>query len=106
MTFTPTMKGSFLAGIALWTMLWLGMFKLDEVAELLHLRWWINSERSVRWIRTHRSTSLLGTELLNYSWHGLSSAEGVLFAFGGTMVNTIMIFLVLPWKGGACLRRC
>jgi hypothetical protein len=105
-TFTPTMKGSFLAGVALWVMIWLGIFKLDELAELVHLRWWISSERSVRWISTHRSTSLLATELCNYAWHGLYSAEGVLFAFGGTMVNTIMIFLVLPWKGGAGLRRC
>ena len=31
MTFTPTTKGSFLAGIGLWLMLWLGLFKIDEL---------------------------------------------------------------------------
>ncbi len=59
MTFTPTMKGSFLAGIGLWLMLWLGLFKLDEVVGGHPLM----SVRIVRWmssvdIRTpeHNST--------------------------------------------------
>jgi hypothetical protein len=47
-------------------------------------------------ISRHRSTTLLGTELVNYSTHGISQPDGVVFAAGGTIVNALMIFCVLP----------
>jgi len=31
MTLTPSTKGAFFAGIGLWLMLWLALFKVDEV---------------------------------------------------------------------------
>ena len=64
MTFTPTTKGSFLAGIGLWLMLWLGLFKLDEIVADTHLRRLVSSEGCIQWISKHRSTTLLGTELV------------------------------------------
>ena len=96
MTFTPTTKGSFLAGIALWLMLWLGLFKLDEVVRDTPLRRFVSSAGCIRWISNHRSTALLGTEVVNYSTHGISQPDGVVFAAGGTIVNALMIFCVLP----------
>lgn len=98
MTLTPTIKGSFFAGIGLWLMMWLALFKLDEVVGETILRRWISTERCVRWISRHRSTSLLGTELFNYSVHGIAQPDGVVFAFGGTLVNAVMIFCVLPLR--------
>ena len=98
MTFTPTMKGSFLAGIGLWLMLWLGLFKLDEVVGDTPLRRLVSSEGCFRWISKHRSTTLLGTELVNYGTHGIINPEGVVFAAGGTIVNFLMIFCVLPLR--------
>jgi hypothetical protein len=98
MTFTPTMKGSFLAGIGLWLMLWLGLFKLDEVVGDTPLRRFVSSEGCVRWISKHRSTTLLGTELFNYGTHGIINPEGVVFAAGGTIVNALMIFCALPLR--------
>ena len=32
MTFTPSAKGSFVAGIGFWVLLWLAVLKLDEIA--------------------------------------------------------------------------
>ena len=98
MTFTPTTKGAFFAGIGLWVMLWLGLFKLDEVSEGTALQRWISSEGCVRWISAHRGTSLLGTELLNYGSHGIADPDSVVFAAGGTIVNVLMIFCVLPLR--------
>ena len=98
MTFTPTMKGAFLAGIGLWLMLWLGLFKLDEVVQDTPLRRFVSSEGCFRWISKHRSTTLLGTELVNYGTHGIINPEGVLFAAGGTIVNAFMIFCLLPLR--------
>jgi hypothetical protein len=94
--FTPTSKGAFLAGIALWIMLWLGLFKLDEVVADTAARRWVSSEGCLRWVSKHRSTTLLGTELVNYGTHGITNPDGVVFAAGGTIVNFLMIFLFLP----------
>ncbi len=103
MTLTPTTKGAFLAGIALWIMLWLGLFKLDEIVEETVWKRWISSEDCVRWISRHRGTTLLGTELVNYGTHGITQPDGVVFAVGGTIVNLLMILGVLPLR--AALRR-
>jgi hypothetical protein len=99
MTFTtPTTKGAFLAGLGLWIMLWLGLFKLDDVVEDTVLRHWASSEGCIRWIGRHRTTALLGTELFNYGTHGITQPDGVVFAVGGTIVNALMIFVVLPLR--------
>jgi hypothetical protein len=97
-TFTPTTKGSFLAGIGLWLMLWLGLFKIDELVGGTRVRRWLSTEGCIRWISRHRSTTLLGTELVNYGTHGITQPDGVVFAAGGTIVNALMIFCVLPLR--------
>jgi hypothetical protein len=96
MTLTPTTKGAFLAGVLLWCLMWLSLFKADEIAELGGIQRWMNSERLLRWIREHKSTTLLSTELVNYGTHGIGDAESVTFAAGGTLVNALMIYVLLP----------
>jgi hypothetical protein len=98
MTLTPSTKGAFFAGIGLWLMLWLALFKVDEVFGETLLRRFITTERCTKWIAQHRSTTLLGTELFNYSVHGIAQPDGVVFALGGTLVNTLMIFCALPLR--------
>jgi hypothetical protein len=96
MTLTPSAKGAFLAGIGLWCLMWLSLFKADEIAEAVHLQRWISSDRCLRWIRQHKGTSLLGTELFNYGTHGISDPLGVTFALAGTFVNVLVIYGLLP----------
>ena len=103
MTFTPTMKKSFFAGIGLWLMLWLGLFKIDELVGDTRVRKWLSTDGCIRWVSQHRSTTLLATELVNYGTHGISQPDGVVFAAGGTIVNVLMIFCVLPLR--ALLKR-
>ena len=96
MNFTPSMKGAFASGFLLWVLLWAALFKADEIAAAGGFQRWVSSERCLRWIRNHKSTSLLGTELFNYGTHGISDPLGVTFALAGTLVNVLMIFLLLP----------
>ena len=100
---TPSMRGSFIAGIGLGLLLWAALFKADEIAELGGLGRWVSSEKCFRWIREHKSTSLIGTEAVNYSHTGLDPL-GVTFALGGTLTNFIIIYIVLPMLNRA--KRC
>ena len=95
MQLTPSLKGSFIAGVGLWCLIWAALFKADEIAELGGFQRWTSSERCLRWIRQHKSTSLISTEILNYSHTGLDPL-GVTFALGGTLVNALVIYLLLP----------
>jgi len=96
MNLTPTTKGAFLAGVLLWCLMWLSLFKADEIAEFGGVQRFVSSERFFRWIREHKSTTLLSTELINYGTHGISDADSVTFAAGGTLVNALMIYVLLP----------
>lgn len=93
---TPSSKGAFLSGIGLWVLLWASLFKSDEIANATGVARWFSSERCLTWIRQHKATSLLGTELFNYGTHGISDQLGVTFALGGTLVNLLVIFVLLP----------
>lgn len=95
MNLTPSQKGSFLAGIGLWVLIWASVWKADDVTRALRIHRWFNSRRFIGWIGQHKGTSLLGTELVNYGSHGLDPL-GVSFSLGGTLVNLVVIFLFLP----------
>jgi hypothetical protein len=96
MNLTPSSKSSFVAGIGFWTLLWLAVAKLDEIASCLRLRRWLSTEKCLAWISQHKSLTLLGTECANFSVHGISNPLGVTFALGGTLVNAIVICLLVP----------
>jgi hypothetical protein len=96
MNLTPSTKGSFIAGVGLWCLIWASLFKADEIAQAGGFQRWVSSDQCLRWIRQHKSASLLGTELFNYGTHGISDPLGVTFALGGTLVNVLMIYVLLP----------
>jgi len=107
MQVTPSMRGSFLAGIGLWVLIWALLFKGDEIAKAGGFQRWVSSESCLRWIRNHKSTSLIGTELCNYAHTGLDPL-GVTFALGGTLTNLLVIYVLLPMlnrvkRGGTAL---
>src|ERR1700691_2720193 len=96
MTLTPTTKGAFLAGVLLWSLMWLSLFKADELVELGRIQRFMSSKRVLHWISKHKSTTLLSTELINYGTHGIGDADSVVFAAGGTLVNALVIYVLLP----------
>jgi hypothetical protein len=81
MTFTPSTKGSFCAGAGFWMLVWATVFKADDVADALRIRRWISTDQCLRWMRNHKSTSLLITEGCNFATHGISNVLGVTFAW-------------------------
>jgi hypothetical protein len=95
MQVTPTMRGSFFAGIGLWVLVWALLFKGDEIAKAGGFQRWVSSDQCLRWIRQHKNTSLIGTEIINYSHTGLGPL-GVTFALGGTLTNVLVIYVLLP----------
>ena len=103
MNVTPTARGSFLAGMGFWVLVWAALFKGDEVAELLHMHRGVSFRRCLSWITQHKSASLITTEIVNYGSHGIDPL-GVSFALGGTIVNAFMIYLFLPLLG-MCFRK-
>jgi hypothetical protein len=102
--FTPSAKGSFIAGVGFWSLLWAAVFKADDFAEPCGLHRWFSSERCLRWIRTHKTSSLLCSELFNYGTHGIHPL-GVSFALGGTLTNLVVICVLLPIRERARRRR-
>jgi hypothetical protein len=95
-SFTPSSKGAFVAGVGLWSLAWAALFKADDIASLGGFQQWFSREKCFRWIRGHKSTSLLATECVNYTTHGIADPLGVTFALGGTLVNAAMIYVLLP----------
>ena len=102
---TPSIKGSFLAGVGLWLMFWALLFKADELTEAAHVKRWVNSAQCAEWISRHKSTALLCTEVVNYGTHGVSDPLSVAFALGGTLVNALVIYLILPCRQRILRRR-
>ena len=100
MNVTPSSRSSFLAGIGLWVLVWALLFKGDEIFKAGGIQRWVSSDRYLRWIRNHKSTSLMGTELCNYAHTGLDPL-GVSFALGGTLTNVLVIYVLLPLLGRA-----
>jgi len=98
MNVTPSSRASFFAGIGLWTLFWAALFKLDDIAEACSLKRLVSLDRCLSWIRRNKSTSLLGTEVVNFGTHGISDPLGVTFALGGTLVNAAMIYVLLPMR--------
>lgn len=98
MNLTPTDKGAGIAGIALSSLGWFSLFKMDHILELFRLRW-KPKEALFRWItRSYatKSLTLLITEVINFGVHGVTNPASVLFACGSTIVNAFMIFVGLP----------
>ncbi len=94
---TPTQSGSFIAGIGLNSILWGIIFKIDHVLAIFHLRVRLK-ERILDWIAEHTLVAFLFGEIANLSVHGITNPDSVLFATGGTLVNTFMIFVCIPLR--------
>jgi hypothetical protein len=82
-----------MAGFALWLVGWMTFFKANK---LPYIGRWVNQEKVTQWILENKVLTLLVTEIFNFGVHGISNPASVLFALGGTLFNTLMIFIFLP----------
>jgi hypothetical protein len=93
---TPSTTSGGIAGFTFWGMVWVAITEIDALAKMFHLPKAVSSKPLLRWILKHKGISLLCTELVNYTIHGIRSTTGVVFALGGTVCNVFTICLVLP----------
>lgn len=101
MQLTPTDKGAGFAGMMLAGIGWLSLFKLDHVARICHLDRWVKQESVFEWItrsKSNQALTLLFTEIINFTVHGITNPASVLFACGSTIINAFMIFVGLPLR--------
>lgn len=101
MTLTPTDKGAGFAGIALASIAWLSAFKMDHVFKICRVDCWCHMDGLFNWITrsySNKALTLLLTEVVNFTVHGVTNPASVLFAVGSTFVNAFMIFIGLPLR--------
>jgi hypothetical protein len=94
--FTPTASSEVSAGAGLSLIGWSMVFKIDTIAKLFRCGRWVSKESVLAWINANKVLTLLFTEVFNFGIHGVESPSGVTFALGSTVVNTVMIFFVVP----------
>ena len=98
MVFTPSNSGNLVAGAGLGIFAWSAFLKADKVPWLKKLMTTRRKELSLDWINRNKGISLLGLEAINFSIHGILSANAVIFALGNTLLNIFMLWAYLPLR--------
>lgn len=91
MTITPTDKGALIAGGVFWSLVWIILFKINHIPYLNKV---IKTDRILVWIRGHVALTLVCTEVFNMSMHPPSNPASAMFAFGGTIVNALVVGII------------
>lgn len=98
MVFTPSNSGNLVAGTGLGIFAWSAFLKADKVPWLKKLMTTRRKELSLDWINRNKGISLLGLEAINFSIHGILSANAVIFALGNSLLNIFMLWAYLPLR--------
>jgi hypothetical protein len=98
MIVTPTNAGSAIAGTTVGVFGWSAFLKSDTVPGLKLFMTTDRKERTLKWMNRNRGLALLGLEAINFSIHGITSSNEVLFALGNTLVNIVGLWIYLPLR--------
>lgn len=104
---TPSASSAGLAGGTFWGLVWVTISKMNVVTQKYSLLRRLNGERLMDWVAEkwdHKVITLMITEFINYAIHGITNPAGVIFAIGGTITNTFVIFVALPVRRWRRLR--
>jgi hypothetical protein len=71
-------------------------FRRHGVEDEFGLGRFVNKELILEWINGNRVVTLLTTEVFNFGVHGIENPNSTVLALGGTAMNFIMIFVVIP----------
>jgi len=96
MTFTPTAASAGIAGFTFWGLVWTTLSKLDTIAALFGFKNRFFARQMRLWINDNKGLTICASEIVNFGIHGVKSAEGTLFAIGGTLFNCIYVFAINP----------
>jgi hypothetical protein len=91
---TPSAVSSGFAGVGFWAIVWACLFKVDSIP---FVNKFVSKQKIFSKINKQKALSLTGTEVVNFTIHGISNPLAVTMAIGGTIINAIMIFFVVPF---------
>jgi hypothetical protein len=98
MIVTPTNTGSAIAGACVGIFGWSLALKATEVPTVNRVYTVRRREQLLAWANANRGIALLALETLNFTIHGITNADAVIFALGNTAVNIIGLWLYLPLR--------
>lgn len=98
MILTPTNAGGLGAGAVTGVFTWSVALKGTKVPLLKRFYTEDRKEKLLDKMNRNKGVSLLLLEAANFAIHGFTDAKGVFFAFGNTIVNSVMIFGFLPLR--------
>lgn len=98
MLITPTNTGSAIAGACVGLFGWSLTLKGDQIPLIKRVYTAERKERLFSWMNGNKSMALLALEACNYSIHGVTDANAVLFAGGNTLVNILGLWIYLPLR--------
>jgi len=95
MLITPTMTGTIASGSVCWGVFW---NIINHIESIPIFGRFIKKEKIYNWVNRNKILTISCTEVLNLSVHGISSPLGPMMALGGTLVNSIVIFILIPFR--------
>jgi hypothetical protein len=98
MIVTPTNTGSAIAGASVGVFGWSLALKGTEIPYLNRLYTVKRRERLFDWADGNKPIALLALESLNFTIHGITDANAVIFALGNTVVNILGLWIYLPLR--------
>lgn len=98
---TPSASSAGIAGGTFWALIWVTIAKINKVTQKYAVTRFIDGDRLMDWVTAsfdHQVIALMCTEFINYGIHGITNPASVIFAIGGTVTNTLVIFVCLPFR--------
>ena len=105
MILTPSNSGNLVAGVGVGTFAWAVFLKADRIPWIKRLITTKRKESSLSWVNDNKGMSLLGMEAVNFSIHGITEPNSVMFALGNTILNVFMLWVFLPLRQMKANRR-
>lgn len=100
MLITPTQRGTFIAGAGWWALVWSLLFKSQKLPMVGKF---VPRERILNWIENNKIMTFMMGEMINLATH--TGVLGVTFALGGTCINSLIIFVLFPFRKILRLRK-
>jgi hypothetical protein len=98
MLVTPSNTGSMIAGVGVGIFGWSLAEKADKIPFVKKVYTHDRKERTFSWASRNKTMALLALECANFGIHGITDANGVLFALGNTLVNVLGLWIYLPLR--------
>jgi hypothetical protein len=95
MVITPSASGSIASGAGVALISWSVLAHVESIPIFGRM---VKKEKIYNWVNKNKVLTLTGTEICNFSVHGISNPLGVMMALGATVINGLAIFAWIPFR--------